>query len=185
MAPLHDNTSSPRSSSGVEESLKGTPDTRITTISPEGARTKSTNFLHVPPLSNTASSTPAEMAADNQSGPSIGQDRDPFLTPRHGQRTRLSPTASAFNPFTNINTLSEAREISPVATALSTELGLSRCLQISSETPLTGDEVSQWLNVNLYLPQPCPCLPNLRLRTAVSGLQYSRKAVPWAQKHRN
>lgn len=158
MAPQHDNTSSPRSSSGAEESLRGTPDSRITTISPEGTRTKPANFLHALPPPNVANITSVELAADKQSGPGIGQERDPFLTPRHGQRTRLSPTASAFNPFTNINTLSEARKMTPVATALSTDLGLSRCLQVSSETPLTGDEVNYWLNVSLLLTKPSTLL---------------------------
>ncbi|OAA44909.1 RNA recognition motif 2 [Metarhizium rileyi] len=147
MALQHDNTSaSPRSSSGIEESLKGTPDTRLKTISPEGTRSKASNFLHVLPLSHTARTSPVTMvASDKQLIPGIGQERDPFVTPRHRTSTRLSPTASSFNPFTSVSSLGETGKANPVATALSNELGLSRCLLVSSDTYLAAEEVDNWL----------------------------------------
>ncbi|KAK9442821.1 meiosis protein MEI2 [Metarhizium brunneum] len=83
---------------------------------------------------------------DKKFGPGIGQERDPFVTPRHRISTRLSPTASTFNPFTNVNSLGEASKSNPVATALSTELGLSRYLLIASDTHLEAEEVSIWLD---------------------------------------
>lgn len=149
MTLQHDNTSSsPRSSSGIEESLKGTPDTRLTTISPEGKKTQITSFLHVLPFSNSAATSPVTMGpGDKKFGPGIGQERDPFVTPRHRISTRLSPTASTFNPFTNVNSLGEASKSNPVATALSTELGLSRYLLIASDTHLEAEEVRIWLEV--------------------------------------
>ncbi|KID73063.1 meiosis protein MEI2, partial [Metarhizium brunneum ARSEF 3297] len=85
---------------------------------------------------------------DKKFGPGIGQERDPFVTPRHRISTRLSPTASTFNPFTNVNSLGEASKSNPVATALSTELGLSRYLLIASDTHLEAEEVSIWLDQN-------------------------------------
>lgn len=143
MAPEIDSSSSPHSSSGVEESLRGTPDTRITSISQEGTKSKANRAVRVLPLPVTGNASVA-LPLDQQYNSGIGPERDPFLTPRHSQRTRLSPTASSFNPLMKASSMRQLEAASPVATSLSNELGLSRYLSISAEEPLTAEKVQQW-----------------------------------------
>lgn len=146
-----DNNSSPRSSSGGAESFKSTPDTRLTAFSPEDASTKSSK--HLQDLTSSRSTVPqVSLPVSSYRSSASHQDKDPFITPCHQNATRLSPTASSFCPFTgNVNVLSEGS--GPVASVLSTDLGLTRQLDIRASVPLTVSEVNAWLNV--YIPDPC------------------------------
>jgi hypothetical protein len=121
----------------------------MTTISSDGTKRNPTDYLNVIPLSQPVGASPVARAADKKFGPGTRQERDPFVTPRHENSTRLSPTASAFNPFMNMTSHTEASKSHLVASALSTELGLSRCLLVSSDSPLAAEEVNIWLNVRI------------------------------------
>ncbi|KAG5930691.1 hypothetical protein E4U42_000031 [Claviceps africana] len=145
MAIEIDHSSSPHSSTGAEESIRGTPDTRITSMSQEGPKSQSRKTVRVLPVAATGDVS-ALSALDRQYNASLGHDRDPFLTSHHIQRTKLSPTASSFNPFMEAGSIRQLESASPVATTLSNELGLSRYLLISSEELLDGEKVQQWFN---------------------------------------
>lgn len=149
----HFNPSSPRSSSGGADSFKGTPDTRLTAFSPEDGSAKSSKLLK--DLARSASATPPVRLPVNSSRGSISNlDKDPFVTPTHGQATRLSPTASTFRPFTDAAEQSLLSSPSPVASALSTDLGLSRHLKLASSDPLSASEVDAWLAVCILVRAP-------------------------------
>jgi hypothetical protein len=68
-------------------------------------------------------------------------DKDPFVTPCPNKG--LSPTASVFQPFSG----SSSVVTRPVATALSTDLGVSRLLVAYSTVDVSVDEVQTWLTV--------------------------------------
>lgn len=148
-----DNSSSPQSSTGVEESIRGTPDTRITSMSQEGPKSQPRRTVRVLPMVATGDVS-ALSALDRQYNASLGHERDPFLNSHHIQGTKLSPTASSFNPFMEAGSIRQIESASPVATTLSNELGLSRYLLISSEEVLSVEKVQQWFNVSLFLPIP-------------------------------
>ncbi|RDA90348.1 hypothetical protein CP533_4465 [Ophiocordyceps camponoti-saundersi (nom. inval.)] len=118
-----ENPSSPRSSSGGADSLKGTPDTRLTTFSPDNGPSKHLQGL-------------------TRSFPATSLDKDPFVTPSHRLRTRLSPTALAFSPFPAVKQIPFMGEGGPIAAALSDELGLSRSLKVSSIIPISISDIS-------------------------------------------
>ncbi|KAG5979826.1 hypothetical protein E4U55_004718 [Claviceps digitariae] len=145
MAIEIDNSSSPHSSSGVEESVRGTPDTRITSMSQEGPKSQPRRNVRILPMVATGDVS-ALSALDRQYNAGLGHERDPFLTSHHIQRTKLSPTASSFNPFMEAGSIRQLEPVSPVASTLSNELGLSRYLLISSEEPLDVEKVQQWFN---------------------------------------
>ncbi|RCI10754.1 hypothetical protein L249_5365 [Ophiocordyceps polyrhachis-furcata BCC 54312] len=118
-----ENPSSPRSSSGGADSLKGTPDTRLTTFSPDNGSSKHPQGLP-------------------RSFPATSLDKDPFVTPSHRLGTRLSPTALAFSPFPAVKQLPFMGEGGPIAVALSDDLGLSRNVKVSSLMPISISEIS-------------------------------------------
>ncbi|EGY15432.1 uncharacterized protein VDAG_06596 [Verticillium dahliae VdLs.17] len=112
MALTHDvngfDPSSPHSSCGGAESFKGTPDTRLTSFSPDEkpAKTSCITELTGKPWAGTKPSQfPVGIVGKT---PSIG-DKDPFVTVYSRARTTslLSPTASAFHPFSAQSELSE------------------------------------------------------------------------------
>lgn len=146
MALEFDNSPSPNSSSGVEESIRATPDTRMTSLSREGANSQSRRAVLLPMTvtDDVSTMTPLE----RQYSSSLGHERDPFFTSHRIERTKLSPTALSFNPFMEPDSIRQLEPASPVATSLSNELGLSRYLLISSEELLTVDNVQQWFNVS-------------------------------------
>ena len=71
------------------------------------------------------------------------------MTPGRGKR--LSPTASTFKPFPKTSLSPHYSEAEPVSTGLSTDLGLSRLLDISYPVSLTPPEVESWLLVCIFL----------------------------------
>ncbi|KAI5457928.1 RNA recognition motif 2-domain-containing protein [Mariannaea sp. PMI_226] len=140
----HFNPTSPRSSAGVPDSFKGTPDTRWTAFSPEGGSAKSSSLLQG--FSRSSSATPpVRMTGNSYRGSASQIDRDPFVSPIHS--TRLSPTASAFSPHAQSpNFPIHQQHGRSIMGNLSTELGISHHLDISSSTPLCVSEVETCLN---------------------------------------
>ncbi|KAK1240335.1 hypothetical protein MKX08_007777 [Trichoderma sp. CBMAI-0020] len=139
MAHQNDNTSSPRSSSGGADSFKGTPDTRLTAMSPDDGP-KSTSLLKSFARSATTAS-PARLPAGSFRSVVSQMDKDPFITSMHSVGTRLSPTASTFSPFVGNTYVRLPDGEGPISGALSTDIGLSRILVISSPTQLSTREV--------------------------------------------
>ena len=82
---------------------------------------------------------------------SLPQDKDPFVTPVRG--TRLSPTASTFTPGTESNTVLSLDDVVYSSNALSSELGLSRVLRISSNEAIAVSEIEEWLSVSGFAPK--------------------------------
>lgn len=141
--------SSPRSSTGGVDSFKGTLDTRLTTFSQHESFNKSINLPKGPGRSDFITS-PVNVPVKESSNAFSGLDKDPFVTSVHGVSTRLSPTASAFSPFHANATLSVSTNAPPIASAVSTDMGLSRDLNISSSMPLSAQEVDIWLTVSVF-----------------------------------
>jgi hypothetical protein len=140
----HFNPTSPRSSTGGADSFKGTPDTRLTAFSPDDGSAKSSKLLQG--FSRSSSATPPVRLPVNGFRGSVSQlDRDPFVSPVHG--TTLSPTASAFSPDFQDPKYPASQNARPIVTALSTELGISHYLEISSSGPLTTSDVDNCLSV--------------------------------------
>ncbi|KAH7000046.1 RNA recognition motif 2-domain-containing protein [Ilyonectria destructans] len=138
----HFNPSSPRSSTGGADSFKGTPDTRLTAFSPDDGSAKSSKLLKN--FSRSASATPPVRHPVNSYRGSVSHlDKDPFVSPVHD--TRLSPTASAFSPDAQAVSFSLPHTGQPIATLLSTELGVSHHLDISSSSSLSVSEVDACL----------------------------------------
>lgn len=165
--------SSPDSSKGGADSLKydGTPDTRLTAFSPEEGSARSSKAIRPLTLSlpdprpTKFSSTQSKAFRSNDSLQQ--QEKDPFVTaPVSKPEQKLSATASAFRPFTQIlaargtgssvdEDLGTCREdaIQPqpmsVFRETSTDLQLSRCLVISSPSRVvTVSDVKQLLSVS-------------------------------------
>lgn len=145
MAHQADNPSSPRSSSGGAESFKGTPDTRLTSLTPdEGSQS---SLLKSFARSAVATTSPARLPAGSFRNAVSHLDKDPFISSIQGVGTRLSPTASAFSPFVgNTYVRLPAGDLSA---ALSTDMGLSRILFISSPAQVSAREVEALLTVRL------------------------------------
>ncbi|KEY67275.1 hypothetical protein S7711_04528 [Stachybotrys chartarum IBT 7711] len=140
----HFNPSSPRSSSGGAESFRGTPDTRLTTFSPEESSTKLRMYPNPP--TNSGSSTPLVIQPMNYRDTSSHTDKDPFITPTYEvPASNLSPMASAFNPFAKPVQHSLPGASAVISMALSTDLGISRHLDISTLATISTSEVEAWL----------------------------------------
>lgn len=146
--PFH--SSSPRSSSGGADSFKGTPDTRLTTFSPDDSSAKSAQLLRG--ATRSASATPVKLSMSNFPGSTLSLDKDPFTTPGRGKG--LSPTASTFQPFTPSSQIAPHLDDDSISTVLSTDLGLSRLLCLVYPTSVSVSEVADWVNVS----QLSPCL---------------------------
>ncbi len=142
--------SSPLSSSEGADSFQATPDTRLTVFSPEDGAAKSSNFQDA---SSTGTETrPTTFAIGNFRDSARLQDRDPFAAGAQAcksQHQKLSPTASAFRPFTaflsngGIFPDSDSRTANDhysqaISSTLSPDLGLSRCVLFSSASKGSG-----------------------------------------------
>ncbi|KAK8022167.1 hypothetical protein PG993_012934 [Apiospora rasikravindrae] len=143
---------SPRSSSGAADSFNGTPDTRLTTFSPDDGVSRSVRASHSVGLGlrdsrgTTAAASPASLDSRRRY-------RDPFVS-----SYSLSPTASSFSPQSSTPvppasgppTVIAAREGEGfVHRDLSTDVGLSRCLTIyvPKGAPIHKVEVDNYLSV--------------------------------------
>ncbi|KAI8233902.1 Meiosis protein mei2 [Colletotrichum sp. SAR 10_98] len=93
------NPSSPRSSVGGAESFKGTPDTRLTAFSPEEGSARSSRLLKSLGQ-DSPDTTPSRFHSIACGGAISNADKDPFITTTSNVALqKLSPTASAFQPF--------------------------------------------------------------------------------------
>ncbi|KAL7940903.1 RNA recognition motif 2 domain-containing protein [Trichoderma barbatum] len=144
MAHQADNPSSPRSSSGGADSFKGTPDTRLTSLTPDEG-SKSSSLLKSFARSAAAATSPARLATSSFRNAVSHLDKDPFISSIQGVGTRLSPTASAFSPFVGNTYVRLPHGDGPISAALSTDMGLSRILVISSPAQVSAREVEALL----------------------------------------
>ncbi|KAK5988744.1 Meiosis protein mei2 [Cladobotryum mycophilum] len=166
MAQIRENPSSPRSSTGGADSFKGTPDTRLTAFSPEDGSAKSSKLLKG--FTRSASVTPPVRLPVTSLRSAISPlDKDPFVTSVQEVDTRLSPTASAFNPFANELTHRLSAGDDPIARALSTDLGLFRSIIVSSTDPVSVSDVDGWL---AGLESKGDCLHGARYTTTLDGV---------------
>ncbi|KAL7787019.1 hypothetical protein V8C37DRAFT_412260 [Trichoderma ceciliae] len=156
MAHPNDNPSSPRSSNGGADSFKGTPDTRLTSLTSltpdDGSKSSSLlkSFAR-----EAAASSPARLPASNFRNAVSHLDKDPFITSIQGVGTTLSPTASAFSPYVGNTYVRLPNGDGPISAALSTDMGLSRILVLSSPTQVSAREVEAFLTVSMpTMPQP-------------------------------
>jgi hypothetical protein len=138
------NPSSPRSSTGGADSFKGTPEARLTAFSPDERLGKSTKLIKTFARSASATS-PVKLPSYSHRDTASQIDKDPFISPSHG--TRLSPTASAFKPVINLVGFSLPRDGQPVSNELSSEIGISHYLEVSSANSLSIAEVDDCLMV--------------------------------------
>ncbi|KAF6820132.1 meiosis protein mei2 [Colletotrichum musicola] len=135
------NPSSPRSSVGGAESFKGTPDTRLTAFSPEEGSAKSSRLLKSL-RQDSPDVIPSRFSTDVYGNATPGTDRDPFITAdSSAARQKLSPTASAFQPFSSLDTRSYVptpdcgqRGVNLFSLGQKDECDLSQCLNIVSST---------------------------------------------------
>lgn len=134
---------SPRSSSGGVDSFKGTPDTRLTAYSQDDASSKSSMPKDLGSSSTSSIHLPAHTFA---AGPY--PEKDPFMTSQSNLVSRLSPTASIFNPFGSVAGGVHSNPTSVLSTMLSTDLGLSRYLRISSSKSVSTTDVYTWFAVS-------------------------------------
>lgn len=148
MAHQVDNPSSPRSSSGGADSFKGTPDTRLTSLTPDEG-SKSSSLLKSFARSAAATTSPARLPTSSFRNAVSHLDKDPFITSIQGVGTRLSPTASAFSPFVGSTYVRLPNGDGPISAALSTDMGLSRILVISSPAQVSAREVEAILTVRM------------------------------------
>lgn len=164
--------SSPRSSPGGADSYKheGTPDTRLTAFSPEENSARSVKLLRTFSLTASEpspvrfSSASIETYHAGSSSPHV--EKDPFVSTvnsRTKAEQKLSPTASAFRPFCSAvvahgsaqaqhgrdeTSAVAGNDLAGISHSLSTELGVSRCLAISSPSrAVTESDVETYLTV--------------------------------------
>lgn len=146
------NPPSPRSSSGGADSCKNeaSPETRITTFSPDGNSTLPNNSITTLSINAIAKSQAqpfsghAGILASNQSS----ADKDPFVSSATKVISRaeqkLSPTASAFRPVSDAPLVANgSRNVTP-----SLQLGPS---SLSLETPHGPQMLSSELGCTRYL----------------------------------
>lgn len=172
MAQARDATSfnppSPHSSSVGADSYnhEGTPDTRLTTFSPDENSARSNRALTKLDY-HGSSGHPVHFhikPVDGFSNVPAATEKDPFIsstaTPKGEQK--LSPTASAFRPVSvplvargslpvaNPALAANRQLFAPQVTAnFSNELGISRCLALYAAThPVLASDVEEYLQVN-------------------------------------
>jgi hypothetical protein len=158
------NPTSPHSSSGLADSFKGTPDTRLTAFSPEDRSTKSLRAPHSVGASARDSGpvkfkvgTPASLNRPRRQpllplDPTT--DRDPFTSSgvtgiQVGRK--LSPTASCFSPFTETGVASGSTQVKvkPVKTKSEENHETSSGIQSSVAGGLAGVFVHHELSTDL------------------------------------
>ena len=133
---------SPRSSSGE---AKSTPDARLTAPASEDCSDGQSTLLQK--LAGPTSLTPPAKSRATHSQDLGVNERDPFVTPGHSSKTRLSPTASAFSPWSGGNSHQQDNSPRPISAAFSKEMGLSRTISISSNQHLSASDIYRWLQV--------------------------------------
>jgi len=154
--------SSPHSTSEIPDSFKGTPDTRLTTFSPENGETKADNGVRnlAPGAPITASVTGPPVSKD------LGNDnKDPFVADHSDMRAsqKLSPMASSFQPFpfqmqTNVSlvehgSVGQNKNEKSLSAALSKDLGLSRYLAATATNKISITDIETSLAVSFDMSQ--------------------------------
>ncbi|KAF9869366.1 hypothetical protein CkaCkLH20_13177 [Colletotrichum karsti] len=161
------NPSSPRSSVGGAESFKGTPDTRLTAFSPEEGSAKSSRLLKSLGQ-GSPEVTPSRFHSNTFGGVISNGDKDPFITATSDSALqKLSPTASAFQPFvTHIVTPDRdwQRNSNLLPPCQKDDGELSQCLSIGSPSrALSGIDLSscfaklQRLGLSVQEPRQAHC----------------------------
>lgn len=141
---------SPRSSSGEANSPRGTPDAGPTVLASEDCPNGPSTLLQK--LTQPASLTPPAKSKAKNAQDMAASDRDPFVTPGHNSKTRLSPTASTFSPWSDARYRQQGEPSGPISVAFSKELGMSRSLFVSSNQHITASDVDSWLQVRSTAP---------------------------------
>lgn len=158
MPPSHDMASHPSSppSEGGAESYKyeDTPDTRLTIFSPQDDSVKSSRLLNALTLSTgnnkerpvkfcvSASSSIHRMASMDSIN-SVVHDKDPFIcsTPAKPQTTKLSATASEFEPSTCRLSSAKLTTGSGISNTVTTPKPMTRLPETVARSPVTGFQV--------------------------------------------
>lgn len=136
--------SSPQSSGAGVESFQATPDTRLTTFSPEDSLAKaaeSTRSANLVGAEGPSAHLPVNVFRSSRTQ----VDKDPFVATPEGRlsQQKLSPTASTFRPFGNLaiqasphpasaSVHASGHAIPQLPSTLSTDIGLSRCLALGA-----------------------------------------------------
>lgn len=141
---------SPRSSSGEANSPRGTPDAGQTVPASEDCPNGPSTLPQK--LTRPVSLTPPAKSKGKNAQDMVASDRDPFVTPGRNSKTRLSPTASAFSPWSDIRYRQQGELSGPISAAFSKDLGVSRSLSMSSNQHFTASDVHSWLQVRRIIP---------------------------------
>ncbi|OTB07122.1 hypothetical protein M426DRAFT_8851 [Hypoxylon sp. CI-4A] len=127
----HFNPASPHSSSGAADSFKGTPDTRLTTFSPEDGSTRSSRAIgslnssvrEAGPIKYELNAPQSVDRPGTLYRGNLNMDKDPFITTADSSRQKLSPTATSFFPLPSALGPRASASEPHIAGALSEEAG--------------------------------------------------------------
>ena len=150
------NPSSPHSSSGAADSLKGTPDTRLTAFSPQESSAKSYRLLK-PLTVGTSRAIPLQLSGTGSGN--MPSDKDPFVSPKSTLGSQLSPTASAFHPYSGSFAASVASSHDSHANNLTLSSGSVSGQSIQLFHPdrnLSVHDATSFLEVSHSLLRECP-----------------------------
>ena len=140
---------SPRSSGGGGgESLKGTPDTHVTPSSSCNNHEQLPMILPQALLRPSPVPSLASLGTENSPSFSSTLDKDPFVSPKREAVEKFPSASSRFGSYADFAPLIVSNNISgPVATVLSSDLGLSRHICISGDPRLSSSDVQATLKV--------------------------------------
>lgn len=157
------NPSSPHSSSGCADSCKhdGTPDTRLTSFSPDDNSAGSNKLLNRTLTLSTATSQDAHShrfhshtSSDGYSvAPASGSDKDPFVSTSSisKQDQKLSPTASSFLPVSVSGPLVAHGSVNGPQTGMQGLLNTVQPSYAQQDSPKAAEKLSTDLNISRYL----------------------------------
>jgi hypothetical protein len=137
----------PAGASGTPTSFRSTSEVRLTSSS--DARRHSMSRDHVERMPRDTPALSQSLTDHREISLVLG--KDPFITPVRG--TRLSPTASTFTPYTEAehDSLLPDKDAS-ISRTLSSDLGLSRAIQVFSQQDLLLTDVERMLSVSQGWP---------------------------------
>lgn len=142
-------------SSAEGDSHRGSPDTRLTAPSPGDRIT-----AKIDSVTKADSSINIQTAVNNESvqirfSEAKETEQDPFVSaPCRASKSGLSPTASAFNPFSIGRNAQSYSEVSIMNKMLSQDMGISRWVKIMGDKSVTLQHVGEWLQVRDYKVAP-------------------------------
>lgn len=158
------NPASPHSSSGLADSFKGTPDTRLTAFSPEDGSTKSLRAPHSIGV-NARESGPIRFQVGTPASLNLSHrhslmpldpntDRDPFVsTGASGNQVarKLSPTASCFSPLPVAGVSTSTSQHSPAIIKPWESHGIDNATQLAILSMVSENVVLHELSTDLEL----------------------------------